>query len=315
MGRCEDVQRPARLVIGINCRTSNAKEAGPQDIPKLWERFYSEDIISRIPNKISNEVIALYCDYESDHSQAYTVVIGCPVSSIDTVPQGMVAKTIPPSFYAVFRAIGDHPKALIETWGKIWHEPDLERTYSGDYESYNEKFFSNSPQEIDVYVAIQKSTPFARANKLKFNAIKSLHLPIDQYAITGSGALGIRNLKGIGDIDIIVTAELWDMLAIKHGITDENNVKKIVFPNGIVEAFGEQSFHDEKQERNTPSIKDRIASAEIIEELPFESLEHVLYYKRKMNREKDKQDIEIIEALMNENDSIKNRTFNPSTLV
>src|SRR5271156_4119301 len=60
MGSHEVIQKPAILVIGINCRTSNAPEAGPQDIPKLWGRFYGEDIISRIPNKVSNEVIALY---------------------------------------------------------------------------------------------------------------------------------------------------------------------------------------------------------------------------------------------------------------
>lgn len=153
----EVVQKPAILVIGIECRTSNALEAGPQDIPKLWGRFYGEDIISRIPNKVSNEVIALYCDYEGDYTQPYSVVIGCPVSSIDAIPEGMVAKTIPASSYVVLHAIGEHPKTLIETWSKIWQEPNLERTYSGDYEVYNEKFFSKSPQEIDVYVAVQKN--------------------------------------------------------------------------------------------------------------------------------------------------------------
>jgi hypothetical protein len=155
-----------------------------------------------------------------------------------------------------------------------------------------------SPQEIDVYIAVQKNTHFSKANKYKFNAIKALNLPIGQYAITGSGALGIRNLKTIGDIDIIVTAELWNILAKKHGVTNENNVQKIVFPDGIVEALGEQSFHAEKKDRGAPAINERIAKAEIIEGLPFESLEHVLYYKRKMNREKDKQDIELIEGLI-----------------
>jgi predicted transcriptional regulator YdeE len=300
MGTHEVVQKPAILVIGIDCRTSNSPEAGPQDIPKLWGRFYSEDIISRIPNKTSNEVIALYCDYEGDYTQPYSVVIGCPVSSIDTIPEGMVAKTIPASSYAIFRATGEHPKALIETWGKIWQESNLERTYTGDYEAYNEKFFFKSPQEIDVYVAVQKNANFANANESKFAAINALNLPIDQYAITGSGALGIRNLRAIGDIDIIVTPELWNILAKKYGVTDENNVKKIVFPDGIVEALGERSFYTEKKDRNAPAINDRIASAEVIEGLPFESLEHVLYYKRKMSREKDKQDIEIIESLINE---------------
>ena len=142
---------------------------------------------------------------------------------------------------------------------------------------------------------LQKRDAMFQKNRQKFAAIKKLELPIGQYAITGSGALGIRNLREIGDIDIIVTAELWNVLAAKYGVTDETGVKKIVFPNGIVEALGECSFYTEKKDPDAPTIADRIANAEIIEDLPFESLEHVLYYKRKMGREKDVRDVLIIE--------------------
>ncbi len=50
---------------------------------------------------------------------------------------------------------------------------------------------------------------------------------------------------------------------------------------------------------NAPTVADRIANADIIEEMPFESLEHVLYYKRKMGRKKDLEDIRLIEAFIN----------------
>lgn len=148
------VKRPALLIIGIDCRTSNNPEAAPQDIPKLWDKFYREDVTNRIPNKLSNEVIALYCDYEGDYTKPYSVVIGCPVSSLDTIPEGMVAKTIPASSYALFRAIGEHPKSLIETWGHIWQQSNLERTYIGDFELYGNKFASGSPREVEVYIGI-----------------------------------------------------------------------------------------------------------------------------------------------------------------
>lgn len=290
------IEKPSSTIVGIECRTSNSPEAAPQDIPKLWEKFYSECILDQIPNKASNEIIALYCDYEGDYTKPYSLVIGCSVNSLNVIPKGMVAKTIPAGSYAVFKATGEHPKALIETWGQIWQQADLQRTYTGDYEAYNEKFFSKSPQEIDVYIAVQKGANFAEANRSKFAAIKALNLPIGHYAITGSGALGIRNLRAIGDIDIIVTADLWNALEKKYGITDENQVKKIVFPDGIVEAFGEHSFYPEGKE-NGPTISDRITNAEVIEGLPFESLEYVLYNKRKMGREKDKKDIELIETV------------------
>lgn len=137
-------------------------------------------------------------------------------------------------------------------------------------------------------------------NRQKFSAIKVLNLPIDQYAITGSGVLGIRNLREIGDIDIIVTPKLWDKLVEKYGITDENHIKKIVFPGKVIEALGEESFYAEKKDKNFLTIVDRIANAEFIDGLPFERLEHVLYYKRKMGREKDLKDIILIENALNE---------------
>lgn len=144
------IQKPDILVIGIECRTSNAPEAGPQDIPKHWKKFYQENTLNKIPNKASHEVVALYCDYEGDHTQPYSLVIGCSVSSLDDIPEGMVAKTIPAGTYAVFQATGDYPKALIEIWGQIWQDHNLRRTYTGDYELYR------SPTEVDVYVAIDK---------------------------------------------------------------------------------------------------------------------------------------------------------------
>lgn len=151
------VQKPSIIIVGIECRTSNNPEAAPQDIPKLWEQFYSQGIPNQIPNKISNEVIALYCDYEGDYTQPYSVVIGCPVETMDQVPKGMVAKIIPSGSYAIFRAVGEHPKTLIETWGHIW-QTNLKRTYTGDYELYGDKFFSGSPQEVEVFIAVEKNS-------------------------------------------------------------------------------------------------------------------------------------------------------------
>jgi len=135
-----------------------------------------------------------------------------------------------------------------------------------------------------------------KKNQQKFSEIKKLNLPLGQYAITGSGALGIRNLREIGDIDIIVDLELWNTLAKKYGVIDENGIKKIVFLNGLIEAFQEDSFYTMKKDHSVPSITARINQADIIQGLPFESLEHVLYFKRTMGREKDLNDVLMIEA-------------------
>ena len=150
------LQKHPMIIVGISCRTSNAPEDGPQDIPQLWGRFYNEDIMNKIPNKASQEVIALYCDYEGDYTKPYSIVIGCPVNSLEAVPQGMVAKRIPSGSFAVFRAVGEYPASLIETWGKIW-QTELKRSYTGDYEFYGDKFISGSPKEVEVLIAIESS--------------------------------------------------------------------------------------------------------------------------------------------------------------
>jgi predicted transcriptional regulator YdeE len=149
------VQKPSMVIVGIECRTSNAPDAATVDIPQLWGRFMGEDIFNKIPNKTSNEVIALYCDYEGDYTQPYKLVIGCPVNSLDDVPEGMVAKNVPTGSYAIFRAIGEHPESVIRTWGHIWQQTDLKRTYTGDYEVYGEKFMMGSPKEVEIVIAIQ----------------------------------------------------------------------------------------------------------------------------------------------------------------
>ncbi len=147
------VEKPSMTVVGIECRTSNHPEAGPYDIPKHWEKFYKEGISNQIPNKTSNGIVALYCNYEGDYTKPYSLVIGNRVNSSEFIPQEMVTKTIPGGCFAVFRVIGPYPQALIETWGTIWQNTTLRRTYTGDYELY-----SDTPQEVEIFIAIEAPT-------------------------------------------------------------------------------------------------------------------------------------------------------------
>ena len=148
------VNKPSLIVVGIECRTSNAPEDAPQDIPRHWRKFYTENIASLIPNKLSDDVIALYCDYEGDYTQPYSFVLGCFVSSSESIPDGLVAKVLPEGPYELHRAIGEHPESVIGTWTSIWQDRDLKRTYTGDYEVYGKKF-SGTPQEVEVLIAIE----------------------------------------------------------------------------------------------------------------------------------------------------------------
>ncbi len=139
-------------VIGIEARTSN--ENASDEIPELWKKFFTENIKDKIPNKISSDILSLYTEYESDYTKPYTIIICCKVKDFSDVPEGMVSKIIPASKFAVFTAKGKMPDKLVETWKYIW-TLDLERTYTGDFDVYTEKYSSPEP-EADDYIAIKE---------------------------------------------------------------------------------------------------------------------------------------------------------------
>ena len=140
-------------VVGVTTRVIDRDTASEQ-INALWEQFFKESIGQKIENREDDIIYAVYSDYEGDHTQPYTLVIGCPVSAVEKIPEGMVVKTIPKGSYAAYEAAGEFPKKVIETWGAIW-QSDLKRTYTGDYELYGKKFTSQSPQAVDVLIAIE----------------------------------------------------------------------------------------------------------------------------------------------------------------
>jgi len=143
--------------------------------------------------------------------------------------------------------------------------------------------------------SLSNKNEIKKKNQLKFEVLKKYNLPLGQYAVIGSGPLGIRNLREIGDIDIIVSPELKDVLIAKYGMVDDGNVKKIVFPDDDIEAYWEGSFYTQAKDDNNPKVADMISRADVIDGLPFQSLEDAIYFKRKTGRDKDLEDIRLIE--------------------
>lgn len=163
--------------------------------------------------------------------------------------------------------------------------------------SISQPMFSNDTKGLSTNSSSNQVSEDAiiQKNKQKFSALKQYNLPAGKYAIGGSGPLGIRGIREINDIDILVSDELRDDLIKKYGIVDDGKTKKVSFPNGDIDAFWEGSFYTQKGDPNDPKVKDIILHAEIIDDLPFESLDNIIYFKRKMNRPKDLEDIKLIE--------------------
>ncbi len=140
-----------------------------------------------------------------------------------------------------------------------------------------------------------KENEIIMKNKQKFALLKKYNLPTGKYAIGGSGPLGIRGIREIHDIDILVSDDLRDDLIKKYSMVDDGKIKKIVFPKDDIEVFWEGSFYTQKNDPHDPKVKDIIKRADIIDGLPFESLDDSIYFKRKMGRPKDLEDIKLME--------------------
>ncbi|MEM9001128.1 MAG: effector binding domain-containing protein [Bacteroidota bacterium] len=150
----EHTKKNEFMVVGITTRTSNENDRAATDIPTLWNRFMSENIANRVPNKVNGTVYALYTDYEGDHTQPYSLTIGCEVSSLNNIPEDMTVKMVPTATYAKFISKGNLTKdAVIDTWREIW-STDLQRAYTTDIEIYGEKAIDPTNGEAEILVAI-----------------------------------------------------------------------------------------------------------------------------------------------------------------
>lgn len=142
-------------VIGIAVRTTNENNQAAKDIPVLWEKFMSEDILNTIPNKIDTAVYSIYTDYEKDHTKPYTTMLGCKVENLDHIPEGMVGKSFEGGNYIRFTPKGNLAEGLvINEWNKIWNM-DLGRVFTADFEIYGEKARNPSEAEVDILIAVE----------------------------------------------------------------------------------------------------------------------------------------------------------------
>jgi hypothetical protein len=121
--------------------------------------------------------------------------------------------------------------------------------------------------------------------RLLMDELKKLNLPSDEFSVFGSGPMAIRGLKEPGDMDIIVTENLWNKLKQKYELVKKPNYEYLTV-NGI------DFFHDWTHPGY--DLNKLINDSDIIQRVRFVKLEAVLEWKLKRNLEKDKKDIDIL---------------------
>ena len=140
-----------KLIMGIQIRTSN--QTCLSDMPQVWEKFMQEKIFEKIPHKVNSTLFAVYTDYEDDYTKPYSYIVGCEVTTLDSIPEGLVGTIVPPSLYAVYTTVGAFPQGLANTWQTVWKSP-LKRAYTSDFEVYSPDFNPQTKPEVKVYIAL-----------------------------------------------------------------------------------------------------------------------------------------------------------------
>ena len=140
--------------LAMERKTTNQNGQSAIDCGTHWQKFEAGKYAERILNKISNEIFAVYHEYEGDHTAPYAYFIGCKVHSTTEVPAGMAALIIPGTEYVKIVAKGIMPDCVANAWKNIWLS-DIKRAYKADFEIYDERSKDWSNAEVDIYVSVK----------------------------------------------------------------------------------------------------------------------------------------------------------------
>jgi predicted transcriptional regulator YdeE len=142
-------------IIGISIKTTNQNGQAKQDLEKLWKQFFSENIISKIPNKLSNDIFSIYTDYKSDFTEEYLAIIGIQVTDLKNIPDGLIGRYFKPETFKKYIAKGEIPNSVANSWTEIWkNDHHLNRKYTYDFELYSDKSNNGKNSEVEIYIAI-----------------------------------------------------------------------------------------------------------------------------------------------------------------
>jgi predicted nucleotidyltransferase len=130
--------------------------------------------------------------------------------------------------------------------------------------------------------------------------IKDLGLPAGKYLVLGGSVLAVRGIRETRDIDILVLPQVFEQLSREGWTLDPEYEKKWnrkrlkkddfeVYPDLYLER--ENRFLD---------VSEFIRSADVIDGVPFQPMDHLLMAKREGTRDKDINDVKLIETFLAE---------------
>lgn len=140
--------------LALNKKTTNENGQSMIDCGNLWQKFEKEKYVEKIPGRLGDEIVAVYYDYEGDHTKPFSFFIGCKVRFEIEIPDDLDSLIIPNGMYEKFTARGKMPDCVVDTWKEIWNA-DLHRDYGADFEIYGERSRDWNNAEVDVFISVK----------------------------------------------------------------------------------------------------------------------------------------------------------------
>ena len=145
---------PARIVVGISRRTSNADGRSTKDMMAAWTDFLQQNAAAKIRNRaLPPAMYAVYSDYESDWRGEYSYLLGCGVTRAGGFRTGWRYGR------SLHRRTLSSPQRdrcrMRSSRSGAWSGcPIFPRTYTFDFEVYDQRFTNPKAKEVDICVAI-----------------------------------------------------------------------------------------------------------------------------------------------------------------
>ena len=139
--------------LALKTKTTNKNGQSGKDCGSLWQKFEKENYAEKIPEKLSNEIFAVYYNYEGDYTKPFSYFIGCKVKDYTEVPEGMDSLIIIGGQYLQFIAKGIMPDCVGDMWKQIWNS-GIKRTYQTDFEVYDERSKNWNDAEVDIFISV-----------------------------------------------------------------------------------------------------------------------------------------------------------------
>jgi hypothetical protein len=126
-----------------------------------------------------------------------------------------------------------------------------------------------------------------------FAEIKKLQLPASDFIVLGSGVMGALGIRRINDIDLLVTPDIFEGLKAKgweYDVVAIEGRDRERLRQGVIEVFKDFWYNNGTSELRLDAIQPTV-----IDDIRFLPLEMLREVKQKMGRDKDHNDVVLID--------------------